>query len=149
MSSSYISLHSHFIFGTKHRDPCIAAEWRARLHDYLGGTARALGCVPLAVGGIEDHVHLLLGLRATHAPADLMREIKKASSLMVRRELGLQTFAWQEGYAAISVSPTAIAAVTGYVERQEEHHREASFDDELERILGAAQIAFARGTDMR
>jgi putative transposase len=149
MSSTYTSLHIHFIFGTKHRDPCIEKPWRQRLHEYLAGTARGLGCMPLAVGGVEDHVHALLALRTTHTVAAVMREIKKASSIMVHNEIQLRSFAWQEGYAAIAVSPTAIASVRSYIENQEKHHRHKSFDEELEEIFKAAGMPFESGVDMR
>jgi putative transposase len=148
MPSTYYSLNIHFIFGTKHREPFIDPAWRPRLHEYLGGTARGLGCVPLAVGGISDHVHALLSLRTTHAVADVMREVKKASSTMVHSELRLPSFAWQEGYAAIAVSPNALDSVCSYIANQEKHHRYKSFDEELEEIFKAAGIPFERG-DLR
>ena len=69
------------MFSTKERRPFIRTEWRARLHNYLGGTVRGLGGVAEAIGGVEDHVHLLLSLKTTDAPADLVRELKKASSV--------------------------------------------------------------------
>jgi REP element-mobilizing transposase RayT len=65
MSSTHLSLHFHVVFSTKNREPRIAAEWRQRLHAYLGGVARKSGSIPEAVGGLDDHVHLLLGLNAT------------------------------------------------------------------------------------
>lgn len=79
MSSTFLSLHYHLVFSTKDRRPLICAEWRTQLHEYLGGTVRGLGGIPEAVGGVEDHVHLLVGLKATHKLSDFMRELKKAS----------------------------------------------------------------------
>ena len=139
--STYTSLNIHFIFSTKHREPTIAAGWRQRLHEYLNGTALAMGCVPIAAGGIADHVHMLLNLRPTQAPSDLIREIKKASSLMIHREIGLRAFAWQEGYAAIAVSPNTIGSVQRYIAKQEQHHRSKSFEEEMEQILRSAGLA--------
>ncbi len=86
MSSTYSSLNVHFIFGTKYRERWIDVSWRPRLHEYLGGTARGLGCVPLAVGRRRRSCYALLALRTTHAVADVMREVKKASTSMVRTE---------------------------------------------------------------
>lgn len=100
MSSTYTSLHCHIVFSTKHRRPLIADEWRERLHAYLGGMVRGLGAYPEGVGGIEDHAHLLVGLTANHRLADFMRELKKTTSAWVHDELGVEEFAWQEGYAA-------------------------------------------------
>ena len=65
MPSTYLSLHYHLVFSTKNREALIAPEWRARLHEYLGGTVRGLGGFPEGIGGVADHVHLLVGLKAT------------------------------------------------------------------------------------
>jgi REP element-mobilizing transposase RayT len=142
MPSTYLSLHYHIVFGTKLRAPLIRAEWQSRLHDYLGGMIRGLGGIPQAVGGIADHVHLLFGLKATHCLADVMRELKKASSVWVHDELGDRNFAWQEGYAAFTVSATARASVCHYIENQAEHHRQKTFREELLEMLERAEVAF-------
>src|ERR1051326_7887835 len=109
MGSTFLSLHYHIIFATKNRARSIAPRWKARLHEYLGGTVRGLDGVPQAIGGVEDHVHLLVGLRATHILADFVRELKKSATTWVHEQkLDLQ-FAWQEGYAAFTVGPNARA----------------------------------------
>ena len=142
MSSTYLSLHYHLVFGTKNREPLIAPEWRNRLHDYLGGTIRGLGGFPEGIGGVADHVHLLIGLKATHCLADILRELKKASSAWVHEEIGLRSFAWQEGYAACTVSATSRDAVRHYIANQEEHHRVKSFREELVEMLNKAGIEY-------
>lgn len=142
MPSTYLSLHYHLVFGTKERIPSIDNAWRSRLHDYLGGTIRGLGGFPEGVGGVADHVHLLVGLKATHCLADVMRELKKASSAWVHQEIGDQAFAWQEGYAAFTVSATAREAVQRYIANQEEHHRVKSFREELVEMLEKAGIEY-------
>ncbi len=111
MASTYLSLHYHLVFATKNREAVIASEWRPRLHEYLGGIISGLAGFSQGVGGVADHVHLLVGLKATHCLADVMRELKKASSVWVHEQIGLQTFAWQEGYAAFTVSAPTRAAV--------------------------------------
>jgi len=68
-------------------------------HAYMGGTVNSLGGLGVAVGGIFDRVHLLIGLRATHGIADVLREVKSESSRWVHETLHLPKFAWQEGYA--------------------------------------------------
>lgn len=138
MASTYVSLRVHLVFATKGRQPTIADAWRGRLHEYLGGTLRGLGAVPLAVGGVSDHIHLLVGIRATHAVADLVRETKKASTEWVRREVGVGGFAWQEGYAALSVGSTE--AVIAYIQNQEAHHRKVGSADELRALLEEAGV---------
>lgn len=142
MSSTYLSLHYHLVFSTKNREAIIAPEWRARLHDYLGGTMRGLGGFPEGVGGVADHVHLLVGLKATHCLADVMRELKKATSSWVHDEIGLRAFAWQEGYAGFTASATSREAVRHYIANQEEHHRAKSFREELIEMLNKAGIEY-------
>ena len=142
MPSTYLSLHYHLVFGTKNREATISLEWRARLHDYLGGTIRGLGGFPEGIGGVADHVHLLVGLKATHCLADVMRELKKASSAWVHEGIGVPAFAWQEGYAAFTVSATSRDAVRHYIANQEEHHRVKSFREELVEMLNKAGIEY-------
>jgi putative transposase len=81
MGSTFYSLHYHVVYGTKDRRPLIRSGWGPRLHEYLGGTVRGLGGIAEAVGGSEDHIHALLSLKTTDAPAELIRELKKASAL--------------------------------------------------------------------
>jgi putative transposase len=96
--STYASIHVHVVFSTKHRNNCIHRSWEARLHEYHGGTLRGLNAFPQGIGGVENHIHLLVGLKTTHCIADLIRELKKASSAWVHNEIGEDKFAWQDGY---------------------------------------------------
>jgi REP-associated tyrosine transposase len=98
MPSTHLSLHCHIIFSTKDRHAYITDEWRARLHEYLGGLIRAAGAVPEAVGGVNDHVHLLVGLRATHTLSSFVQDIKQTSSRWIHETIGAKDFAWQQGY---------------------------------------------------
>jgi REP element-mobilizing transposase RayT len=138
----YLSLHFHLVFATKNREPVILPPWRDRLHEYLGGTIDGLGGYPQGIGGTADHVHLLVGLKATHCLADVVREMKKASSSWVHEKIGLKPFAWQEDYAAFTVSATAREGVRGYIEHQEKHHRLRSYREELTDLLAKAQIEY-------
>jgi putative transposase len=134
MSSTFLSLHYHIIFSTKERCPFLRETWRSKMHEYLGGTVRGLGGVPETIGGVADHVHLLVGLRATHCLVDFMQELKKATSVWAK-DNHEPTFGWQEGYAAFTVSYTHIHAVKEYIGTQEEHHRATDFVEELKRLL--------------
>jgi putative transposase len=134
MGSTFFSLHHHIVFSTKERRPLIRPEWRPTLHRYLGGTVRGLGAVPEVVGGVEDHVHLLVGVRTTHTPSALVRELKKASSAWVVANQD-RLFSWQEGYAIFSASWTHTPALRRYIADQEAHHRRSSFAEELQRLL--------------
>lgn len=137
---SYSSLHYHVVYSTKNRAPIIAPEWRARLHEYLGGTVSGLGGFPQGIGGVADHVHLLFGLKPTHCLANILRELKKAASVWVHDEIRLHDFAWQEGYAAFTVSATARPAVKSYIANQEGHNRVRSYREELIDMLEKAGI---------
>ena len=142
MPSTHTSLHLHIVFSTKDRVVSIKAEWRQRLHSYLGGALNSLSVVPLSVGGVADHVHLLVGIKPIHALSDVMRDVKKASSMWVHDEIGHRQFAWQEGYGAFSVSHSNLEQVLEYVEHQEAHHASRSFQDEYRELLQRHGIAF-------
>ncbi len=142
MPSTHLSLHYHVVFGTKDRAPLITPQWRGRLHAFLGGTVTSLGGMPEAVGGVADHTHLLIGLRATHCLAEVMREIKSVSSLWVHREIGERAFGWQEGYGAFMVGSPQRESVRRYIEGQEEHHRERSFQEEYMEILRRSGVEY-------
>jgi len=134
MGSTFYSLHYHIVFSTKDRRPLIRPPWRDRLHEYLGGIVRKLGGVAEIIGGVEDHVHLLLSLKTIHAPAEIVAEFKKASSVWAA-EKHEPLFAWQEGYSIFTVSRIHIEPVRRYIAGQEEHHRKVPFMDELKRLL--------------
>ncbi len=140
MASTYTSLNVHIVFATKNRAPSIDASWRGDFHAYIGGTIRGLGASPIAIGGVADHVHLLICLKATHCVADFVREVKKASSSWAsERSVG---FGWQTGYGAFTVGAQDVRAVVEYVDRQEEHHRRMSSADELRSLLAEFNIAY-------
>src|SRR6476620_7673753 len=98
MPQTHLSLHYHLVFHTKDNIAFIAIDWQIRLHAFLGGCLKTIGAIPIAIGGTADHVHLLIGLKATHCLAHVVRELKKNSSAWVHEEIG-ENFAWQEGYA--------------------------------------------------
>jgi putative transposase len=142
MPSTHLSLHYHIVFSTKERRPLINAEWRERLHSFLGGSIRQLGGVPEAVGGIDDHVHILAGLRATHRLADVVKDIKTASSRWIHTEIDNKLFAWQTGYGAFTVSVSNIEKVKSYILKQEEHHRKMGFQDEYVGLLSLSRVNY-------
>ena len=141
MGSTFFSLHYHIVFSTKDRRPFIRAEWRPRLHSYLGGIIRGMNGVAEIIGGVDDHVHLLTSLRPVHCIADVLRDMKKDSTNWVKEHFD-RRFSWQEGYAAFTVSPSATNSVRNYIADQEEHHRKSSFVDELREFLEKAGIEY-------
>jgi len=120
----------------------IQAAWRRKLHAYLGGIIRTGDGIAESIGGASDHVHLLIGLRATHRLADVLRELKAVSSGWVHNDIGDRGFAWQEGYGAFTVSASQRGEVRRYIERQEEHHRTRTFRDEHLELLRRSGVEF-------
>ncbi|MGB8353978.1 MAG: transposase [Chthoniobacteraceae bacterium] len=110
--------------------------------DTWGGTIQGLGGESHGVGGIADHVHLLVSLKATHCLTDFMRELKKASSQWMKDTCNLPGFSWQDGYCALTVSPSGRAEVHDYIIMQEEHHRKRTFHEELVEFLEKAGIPY-------
>lgn len=132
MSHSYSSCLIHYVFSTKERRKTITREMRERLWSYLGGIARENGMKALAVGGTDDHVHMLVSLPATLSVAKAIQLIKGASSKWVHDTFPpLATFAWQEGYGAFSVAVSGVDDTIAYIDTQEEHHRTRTFEDEF------------------
>src|SRR5688500_17863412 len=105
MSQSLAKILLHTVFSTKDRRPLLRdTGLREELHCYLGGILKELGCQPLAIGGVEDHVHLLSTLARTCTPADMVKELKRGSSLWIkRRDASARDFSWQNGYGIFSI----------------------------------------------
>ncbi len=97
MPSTYLSLYYHIVFSTKHRSPSIELSLRHDLHQYLGGVVRGLEGSPESVGGVADHVHLLVSLKAAHSLADFMRELKKCSTAWIRDQGHPRHFCGRKG----------------------------------------------------
>lgn len=138
MSHTYSASYFHCIFSTKGRKDTIPKNLRTNLWAYIGGTAKKLGIVPVAIGGTSNHVHVLLALRANMNVAEAVQKLKANSSRwMGEHELA---FEWQKGYAALSVSPSHVGSVRAYVLNQEAHHRRRTFEEELLTLLRKAGI---------
>ena len=140
MAHSYSSILFHIVFATKERRALIHEP--AKLWAYVAGTARKLGYEALAVGGTENHLHLLLRLPAHIAVAEAAQKLKANSSRWLK-ENG-SWLGWQQGYGAFSVSPSNVDAVRRYVQNQPEHHRRRSFEEELLALLMRSGIAFEK-----
>ncbi len=126
----------HCVWSTKNREPFLTADMRERLWPYLGGIARENGMTALAIGGVADHVHLLLSLPATISVAKAMQLLKGNSSKWLHETFPqLRGCGWQEGYAAFSIGVSGIDETQAYIRGQEEHHRTRSFRDEVEAFL--------------
>ena len=133
----------HVVFSTKNREPWIDAAVRSRVHAYFATICRDLGSEALSVGGVADHVHVVTTLPQTLSQAHLIEELKKPSSKWIKTlETRYRRFSWQRGYGAFSVSPSQLGGVLEYVQRQEEHHRARTFQEEYRELLRKHHIEF-------
>jgi len=138
MAHSYVSSVFHIVFSTKQRMQLIRPDHQSRLWNYLAGIARNHGMQMLAVGGTQNHVHMLVVLPSDTALSDAVRTLKANSSRWMRETD--RFFAWQEGYGAFSVSPSQLERVKQYIANQPAHHRTYSFEQEFLTMLQAANI---------
>jgi putative transposase len=134
MQHSFVALYVHITFAVERRQRLLDSTIRPRAHAYLATVARNLKVDVYAVGGVEDHVHLALAIRSDLQLSTLVRDLKSNSSRFIAETTG-RPFAWQRGYAAFSVSPSAMDRVIHYIETQEEHHKRQSTIDELNALL--------------
>jgi REP element-mobilizing transposase RayT len=128
----------HCVFSTKERRPFLTASVRDRLWPYLGGIARENDMKALAIGGVADHVHVLLSLPANLSVSKAMQLLKGNSSKWLREtfaELRNRDFAWQEGFGAFSIGISGVEDTVHYIQTQEIHHRKKDFHEELEIFL--------------
>lgn len=127
----------HTVFSTKHRELVFTdMPLRLELHAYLGGCAKTLDCLPIQIGGVADHVHLLTTLPRTLCIADFVKEVKRVSTGWLQERGGsCAAFHWQAGYGCFSVSESLVPTVAAYIENQEKHHRTLSFQDEYRELL--------------
>ena len=132
MAHSYISSLYHCVFSTKERAPLITPELQERLWPYMGGIARDNGMKALAIGGIEDHVHILVSLPSTLAIAKAIQLVKGNSSKWLHETFShMVHFSWQEGYGAFSIGMSQIDTTVTYIQNHQKHHRRKTFQEEL------------------
>ncbi len=133
MSHSYSQNHIHLVFSTKDREKLIGRELQSSLWAYTAGICRNHDILTFAIGGMEDHMHLLFRLPPTMTLADAVNKVKVNSSRWLNAQ-GLK-FGWQKGYGAFSVSSSNVSSVIRYIGRQEEHHKKQTFETEFIALL--------------
>jgi len=135
----------HLVFSTKERKKLIPPAWRERLWAYIGGIARENKMKALAVGGTDDHMHVLASLPSTMSVAKAVQLLKGGSSKWLHETFPEgKEFAWQEGYGAFSIGISAVDDTIAYIERQEEHHRKRTFEEEFVAFLDRHGIEYDR-----
>jgi REP element-mobilizing transposase RayT len=143
MAHTYVSSLVHCVFSTKERRKTIGTDLRERLWAFMGGIARNNNFKTLAIGGTDDHVHLLLSLPATINIAKAVQLIKGSSSKWVHENFPQhKDFAWQEGYGAFSLSISHIDQTIKYISSQQQHHRSKTFEMEFISFLQKHNIEF-------
>ncbi len=142
MAQSLAKILLHAVFSTKDRRPFLQdPTLHEELHRYLAGILAHLDCQPLIVGGIEDHGHLLFAHSRTATVADVVKEVKRGSSVWLKtKSSALADFAWQNGYGVFSIGQSQVGDVRAYIAGQAEHHRKLSFQEEFRRLLQRYEI---------
>lgn len=125
------------VFGVKYRSGLVDRAWRDRLYGVIGQTLKEIdGVMPLKIGGVADHVHILFSTSGRVAETEIIRKVKSDSSRWINSlHLTHGRFEWQQGSGRFSYSPSAVAQVIRYIDNQEEHHRRHTFREEYESIL--------------
>jgi REP element-mobilizing transposase RayT len=143
MAHSYVRNCVHIIFSTKFRSKNLSPEIRSELWKCISGIIRNKEMTPIAVGGYEDHCHVLVAIPSTMTVSKAAQAIKANSSKWLSETYpDLKNFEWQEGYSAFSVSSSVIPRVVEYIKNQEEHHKTKSFRDEYIEFLKLNNIEF-------
>ena len=143
---TYTKLSYHVVFSTKYRRRTISGEFQTRLYEYIGGIVRNLNGSLLEIGGVEDHLHLLVNLTPAKSVSDSIRDIKANASKWANEAMDIKDrFEWQKGYGAFTVSYSQLDVVRRYLQNQQEHHRRMSFEEEYIGILHRHKIHFDRG----
>lgn len=141
MSQSLARLHIHLVFSTKNRQRLITNAIRPSLHAYMGAVLKSMGCHPVLINSVEDHIHLLFELARTEALSNVTEKVKNTSSKWIKTQAAqLSTFAWQSGYGAFAVSWSNVKKVRKYIAHQETHHRTKSFQAEHRALLMRHEI---------
>ena len=143
MGHTYFAVYQHITFSTKQRQRILDDAIRCELFPYLAAAVRKQGCKCLIAGGRLEHIHLLVGMSPILLTANLIKEIKRTSSMWIKSKgVDYRGFAWQSGYGAFSVSYSGLKKVTDYIANQEEHHRQMTWEEELRGLLTRHGIEF-------
>jgi len=139
--STYTQILYHVVFATKERRPVLGDTCRDDLYRYMGGVIKNNRSKPVWTNGVKDHVHILLNLHPTVALAELLKDVKVASSIWIKENKVFPNFAgWQEGYGAFTYSLRDEPDLIAYLKQQEEHHRRVTFEEEYRKLLLDAGI---------
>lgn len=143
MSSTFSQLYIQIVFAVKGRESLIQASWEADLYKYISGIIKNKEQKLIAINGMADHIHILIGMKPTCVLSDLVREIKKSSNEFIKSKGFVKgKFSWQDGYGAFSYSHSSLDNVVTYIKNQKEHHLKKSFKDEYLEPLQKFEIEY-------
>ncbi|MFC1853247.1 IS200/IS605 family transposase [candidate division CSSED10-310 bacterium] len=143
MADTFVCCYLHIIFSTKYREPYLSSSIQNRVWAYLGGIAKEHEIMPICIGGTADHTHLLLSLPSTITISKVVQLIKGGSSKWISDTFNeLKQFAWQSGYGAFSIGLSMKERTMRYIEQQEKHHRQKTFQEEYLEFLKRYHIEF-------
>ena len=141
--ATYTDINYHLVFATKNRVPALTRERRDDLYRFIWGVLKKRGCHLFRIGGVADHIHILTSLHSTVALADLIKEMKTASSDWIKGQRVFPLFDyWQEGYGAFTTDAAGRPGLIEYIKGQEEHHRAKTFAEELEGMVRARGLTW-------
>ena len=143
MANTFTCLQYHVVFSTKHREPWLHADIQERVWAYLGGIARQNGLKPLRIGGVDDHIHMLLGMPPTVAVSEALKRVKGGSTGWIKQNIpGCRSFGWQDGYGAFTLSKSQESEVKDYICNQRNHHRVKTFQEEYRALLDRHELKY-------
>jgi putative transposase len=143
MSQSYVQFYCHIVFHTKNNNKLIPDFIEKDLYAYIAGILKNCRSNPIKIGGISDHVHILCTLPKTMSISDLVEEIKKSSSKWIKTKgSSFNSFYWQDGYGAFSVSRSITYRVSNYIANQKIHHKVTTYIDEYKTLLKENGVEF-------
>ena len=143
MAGTFSQIYIHVVFAVKGRENLIGRAWEEELYKYITGIVQNKDQKMLAINGMPDHVHFLIGMKPSCCLSDLVREVKKASNDFINeRRFSKYRFQWQEGYGAFSYSHSSLDSVIRYINNQKEHHRKQSFREEYMAFLKRFQVEY-------
>ncbi len=143
MANTYSQIYIQIVFAVKNRNALIRSSWEEKLFQYITGIIKNKEQKLIAINGVTDHIHIFIGLKPNCCLSDLVREIKKASTVFINdNKLSKYKFNWQAGFGAFSYSKSHIDAVYNYIMNQKNHHKKKTFKDEYLDFLKKYDIPY-------
>jgi REP element-mobilizing transposase RayT len=143
MAGTYTQIYIQYVFAVKGRENLLQKPWRDEVFKYMAGIIKGKGQKPIIVNGVENHVHVLVGLKPAMSISDLVRDIKNNSTNFINEQKYVdKRFQWQEGYGAFSYAHSQINDVYQYILNQEAHHAKKTFHEEYLDFLQKFEIEY-------